>query len=104
MHISKPEQKKRYRECENDPLLKWKITKEYKRQHRHYEEWTEAIEDMLAKTNTAHAPWSVIAANDLNWAKVKVYEVLIQRCEEALERKKASGAVKAVPKKETRHA
>jgi len=100
MHISKAEQKKRYRACEKDPLLKWKITKEYRRQHRHYDDWDEAVEDMLAKTDTAYAPWNVIEANDLNWARVKVYEVLIKRCEEALGRKKASktGEIKVVPK------
>ena len=99
MHISKAEQKKRYRACEKDPLLKWKITKEYKRHHRNYDEWTEAVEDMLAKTDTAYAPWSVIEANDLNWARVKVFEVLVQRCEEALARKAAdkSDQIKIVP-------
>ena len=104
MHISKSEQKKRYRACERDPLLKWKITKEYKRQHRRYDEWTHAVEDMLAKTNTAYAPWSVIEANDLNWARVKVFELLIKRCEEALVRKKQAATLKLVHKSEARHA
>jgi polyphosphate kinase 2 (PPK2 family) len=103
MHISKAEQKKRYRECERDPVLKWKITKEYKRQHRHYDEWAEAAEDMLAKTNTANAPWSVIEANDLNWARVRVFELLVKRWEEALARKRQGGA-KVAPKAEARHA
>jgi len=104
MHISKSEQKKRYRECERDPLLKWKITKEYRRQHREYDEWTDAIEDMLAKTNTAYAPWSVIEANDLNWARVKVFELLIKRCEEALKRKRKSGETQPAARVEARHA
>jgi len=100
MHISKSEQKKRYQACEKDPLLKWKITKEYRRQHKHYEEWTQAVEDTLAKTDTAYAPWTVIEANDLNWARVKVFETLVQRCEEALERKKEqkTGQIKVLPK------
>ena len=100
MHISKSEQKKRYRACEKDPLLKWKITKEYRRQHREYDEWADAVEDMLAKTDTAYAPWNVIEANDLNWARVKVFEVLVKHCEEALARKKAAktGQIKVLPK------
>jgi len=100
MHISRSEQKKRYRACEKDPLLKWKITKEYRRQHRNFDEWTDAVEDMLAKTDTAYAPWNVIEANDLNWARVKVFEILIKRCEEALQRKRAAktGEIKVLPK------
>lgn len=99
MHISKAQQKKRYRECESDPLLKWKITKEYRRQNRNYAEWETAVEDMLAKTDTAYAPWTVIEANDRNWARVKVFEVLIKRCEEALARKRVakSGEIKVLP-------
>jgi AMP-polyphosphate phosphotransferase len=90
MHISGAQQKKRFHECLCDPLLKWKITKEYRRQHKHYDQWTDAVEDMLAKTNTTHAPWTVVEANDLRHARVRVFEVLVQRCEEALTRAEAA--------------
>lgn len=94
LHISKKEQKKRFRAALADPLLKWKITKEYRRHHRDYARWVEAVEEMLARTDTAHAPWSVIEANDTRYSRVRFFEVLAERMEDALaKRKRAPEAV-----------
>jgi len=49
---------------------------------------------MLSKTDTPHAPWTIVEATDMRWARVKVFQVLIQRIEEALARRK--GAPEAV--------
>jgi polyphosphate kinase 2 (PPK2 family) len=84
MHISKKEQKQRFREALKDPLLRWKITKEYERHHRQYDRWLDAVEEVLARTSTPHAPWTLIEANDSRWARVKVFETLVARIEEAL--------------------
>ncbi|MGI9103169.1 MAG: polyphosphate kinase 2 family protein [Terriglobales bacterium] len=92
MHISKAEQKKRFRACLHDPTLKWKITKEYKRHHKQYEKWTEAVEEMLAKTDSPHAPWTVVEANDIRWARMKVFQTLVEKIDEALARRKAAPA------------
>lgn len=89
MHISKPEQKKRFRACLSDPALKWKITKEYRRHHRNYNEWTDAVEEMLAKTDSPHAPWTMVEANDLRWARAKVFQTIVGRVGEALAKRKA---------------
>ena len=89
VHISKKEQKERFRECLNDPQLKWKITKEYRRHHRQYRRWVKAVEEMLAKTDTPHAPWTIIEANDLRWARVRVFQTLVERIEDALAHRKA---------------
>jgi polyphosphate kinase 2 (PPK2 family) len=94
MHISKAEQKKRFRACLCDPTLKWKITKEYKRHHRQYNKWTTAVEEMLAKTDSPHAPWTLVEATDVRWARVKVFRTLVDKIEEALAKRKAApGAV-----------
>jgi len=88
MHISKAEQKNRFRACLRDPLLKWKITREYKRHHRQYQRWVDAVEEMLAKTDSPHAPWTVVEANDLRYARVKVFQTIVERIEEALAKRK----------------
>jgi len=89
MHISKAEQKKRFRAYLNDPAMKWKITKEYKRHHADYEKWTEAVEEMLAKTDSPHAPWTVVEANDVRWARVKVFQTLSDRIAAAIAKRKS---------------
>ena len=87
MHISKKEQRRRFKKYLKDPNLVWRVTKEYRRQHRDYNEWIPAVEDMLAKTETPYAPWTVIEANDLRWALVRIFEVLAQRIEQELDRR-----------------
>jgi polyphosphate kinase 2 (PPK2 family) len=89
LHISKKEQKNRYKATLADPLMRWKITKEYKRHHRDYAKWTKAVEEMLAKTDSPHAPWTIVEANDLRWARVRVFETLIERIEAALAKRKS---------------
>jgi polyphosphate kinase 2 (PPK2 family) len=92
MHISKKEQKKRFKESLADPLLRWKITKEYRRHHKHYARWAAAVEEMIAKTSTPYAPWTIIEANDLRWARVRIFQKLIERIEDELSRRKAQPA------------
>ena len=84
LHISKKEQKKRFRACEQDPAMRWKITKEYWRHHKEYKKWVKAVEEMLAKTDTPNAPWTIVEAEDLRWARVKVFQTLVQRVEQAV--------------------
>ena len=57
LHISKKEQRRRFKKFKKDPVLGWKVSGEYKRHHREYGQWTKAVEEMLEKTSTAHAPW-----------------------------------------------
>lgn len=102
LHISRKEQKKRFDAFEKDPQLAWKVTKEYWRHHRQYDKWVGAVEDMLARTDTPYAPWTIVQANDLRWARVRVFEVLIQRIEEAIAQRKA--APEAVSRTAAAHA
>jgi len=92
LHISKKEQKKRFKEFKQDPALAYKVTKEYKRHHRQYGKWTEAVEDMLQKTDSPHAPWTIVEATDMRWARVRVFQTLIDTVEKALARRKAAPA------------
>jgi polyphosphate kinase 2 (PPK2 family) len=92
MHISKKEQKRRFQKCLKDPLLRWKITKEYQKHHAKYGKWLIAVEEMLAKTSTPHAPWTVVEAEDTRWARVRVFETIVARIDQALERRRAMPA------------
>jgi polyphosphate kinase 2 (PPK2 family) len=89
LHISKKEQKQRFKEAQKDPLLRWKITKEYKRHHRDYDRWVKAIEDMLARTDTPNSPWTVVPANDLRFARIRVLETVVARITEEIAKRKA---------------
>ena len=89
MHISKKEQKQRFQDTLKDPLLKWKITKEYRRHHKQYNKWVKSVEEMLAKTDSPHAPWTIVEANDVRWARVRIFETIAERIAGVVERRKA---------------
>jgi hypothetical protein len=87
LHISRKEQRRRLRRMEKDPRERWKVEEEDWRRNRRYDRWLLAADEMLARTDTPAAPWTVVAATDARWARVKVFEMLVRRMEEALSRR-----------------
>jgi polyphosphate kinase 2 (PPK2 family) len=84
LHISQKEQKKRFKKLQADPLLKWKVTKEDWKHHKQYDEYNAAYEEMLEKTSTHYAPWTIVPATDLRFAQVKIFDTIIAAAERAL--------------------
>jgi polyphosphate kinase 2 (PPK2 family) len=91
-HISQKEQRKRLTRMERDPLERWKVEKEDWRRNRRYGEWVEAVDEMLARTDTPYAPWTVVEATDARWARVKVFDTLVRRMDAALARRREAPA------------
>lgn len=83
LHISKKEQKKRFEKLQSNKATSWKVTKDDWKHHRQYEAYTEVVDEMLAKTSTGFAPWTVVEAHNRRFATVKIYQTFI----EALEKK-----------------
>ncbi|WP_242145771.1 MULTISPECIES: polyphosphate kinase 2 family protein [unclassified Bacillus cereus group] len=81
-HISKDEQLKRFKERENNPLKRWKITDEDWRNREKWEEYVEATEEMFEKTNQPNAEWHIIASNNKLYARVKTLKVMISLIED----------------------
>jgi polyphosphate kinase 2 (PPK2 family) len=87
LHLSKAEQKRRLRRMERDEVEHWKVQKEDWRRNRRYDDWAEAANDMLAKTHSSHAPWTVVAATDFRFLRHTVFATLVARMEDALARR-----------------
>jgi len=83
-HISKEEQRKRFKKLEKDPLNAWHVQPEDWEHHRKYDEYLLAVEEMLERTETEWGPWTIVEATDRRWARVKIFETIITRLEEAL--------------------
>lgn len=93
-HISRKEQKRRLRQMQDDPLQAWKVGEDDWAQNHRYRRWLRAAQDMLAHTDTRNCPWTVIAATDARWARVKTFEALVTHMSAALARRqKAPEAV-----------
>jgi len=79
LHISKDEQLRRFRERGRTSYKQWKITDEDWRNRARWAEYTVAVNDMVARTSTRIAPWTLIEANDKNFARVKVLRTFADR-------------------------
>jgi AMP-polyphosphate phosphotransferase len=84
MHISADEQLKRFERRQNDPLKSWKLTEDDWRNREKRGAYEGAVEEMLARNDQPHAPWSLIAAESKRYARVKVVETVSERIEEGM--------------------
>jgi polyphosphate:AMP phosphotransferase len=78
LHISLEEQLQRFEERRDDPFKQNKLTEEDWRNREKWPLYEVAVNQMLQRTNTPLAPWTVVAANDKYYARVKVLETVIE--------------------------
>lgn len=95
LHITKGEQKKRFKKYEADPVEAWRVRKEDWEHHRRYDEFIEAAEEMFFRTDAHHSTWRILPAECARWARVAMIERLIEDMQEALEQAKAKRGEKA---------
>ena len=84
LQIDRDTQLARFNDREASPDKQWKITEEDWRNREKWPQYEEAVGDMLQKTNTAYAPWTVVEANNKQFARLKVLETVIHAVEKQL--------------------
>jgi len=84
LQISKEEQLARFRARERTSFKTFKITAEDWRNRRKWGVYERAVCDMVDRTSTELAPWTLVEANDKRYARVKVLKTIVQRVESAL--------------------
>ncbi len=84
LHISKEQQKERFKRLESDPSTAWHVEPEDWDHHEKYDDYLVATEEMLERTESEWGPWTLVEATDRRWARVKIFETLIRRMEEGL--------------------
>lgn len=88
MQIDKDEQERRFKARQEDPEKQWKITDEDWRNREKWDQYEDAVNEMLIRTSTVHAPWIVVEANCKYYARVKVLESVVTAIEERLKKDK----------------
>lgn len=79
MHISQEEQLQRFERREARPHKAWKLTEEDWRNREKWDRYEQAVEDMLIKTTTVQAPWTIVAGNDKRFARIQVLRTVAER-------------------------
>jgi polyphosphate kinase 2 (PPK2 family) len=91
-HISRKEQRRRLQRMARDPAEHWKVERQDFRRNQEYDNWVAAIEEMLARTDTPQAPWTLVEATDARWTRVRVFEAIVKAMEKALLRRREAPA------------
>jgi polyphosphate:AMP phosphotransferase len=82
--IDPDEQLRRFEARASTRHKRFKITEEDWRNRDKLPAYAVAVEDMLALTSTDHAPWTLVAANDKRFSRLKVLETLVDRLDKEL--------------------
>ncbi len=78
IHLSEEEQLRRFEERKAIGYKAWKLTDEDWRNRAKWSAYEEAVEEMLVKTSTSGAPWTLVEGNDKYWARVRVLSKLVK--------------------------
>lgn len=84
MHIDKDEQERRFNERMGNPEKQWKITDEDWRNREKWDQYEDAVNEMIIRTSTTYAPWIIVEGNSKYYARVKVLETVVKALEEKL--------------------
>jgi polyphosphate kinase 2 (PPK2 family) len=78
IHISQNEQLRRFEARRETAYKSWKLTDEDWRNRDRWDQYEEAVEDMLLRTSTLTAPWTIVEGNDKWFARVKTLRTLVE--------------------------
>jgi len=81
--IDEQTQLERFNEREETPFKRYKITEDDWRNRDKWDDYRTAVGDMVDRTSTEIAPWTLVEANDKRWARVKVVRTINDALEKA---------------------
>jgi polyphosphate kinase 2 (PPK2 family) len=81
LHIAKEEQLRRFKERQRLRYKRFKITEEDWRNRQKWDAYVAAVHEMVARTSTPFAPWTLIEGNSKHYARIKALETVCDRME-----------------------
>ncbi len=84
LQVSREEQLRRFREREQVAFKNFKITADDWRNRKRWNAYHQSVCDMVERTSTGIAPWTLIEADNKLYARIKVLATLVERIEQAL--------------------
>jgi len=85
LQIDADEQLRRFQERQQMAHKQWKITEEDWRNREKMGHYRDAVEEMLYRTTTPCAPWTVVESNCKRYARVKVLETVCEAIRKRLD-------------------
>jgi len=85
LHISPEEQLARFEARQQTPYKQHKITDEDWRNRERWDAYKAAVNEMVVRTSTEFAEWTLVPANDKRYARIEVLRTVCERLEKALD-------------------
>jgi len=89
IHITPEEQLKRFKAREADPFKTHKMTEEDWRNRDKWDQYRAAVDDMVKRTSTTYAPWTIVEGNCKRHSRVRAMETVCAALEQAIAREEA---------------
>jgi len=84
LHVTPEEQLRRFKDREATAHKRWKLTAEDWRNRENWALYERAVNDMVERTSTRRAPWTLVEANDKGYARIKVLKTVCGRLDAAV--------------------
>ncbi|MEE9328119.1 MAG: polyphosphate kinase 2 [Cocleimonas sp.] len=75
--VTKSEQARRFERRKTDPLRQWKLSEIDIQAQDHWAEFTTAKYEMLNRSHTTSAPWTIVRSNDKHQARLNVLKLIL---------------------------
>lgn len=97
IHISKEEQKKRFKKFKEKEATAWRVTPRDKEENKHYDALLEKIDRELELTDSDFAPWHIVEGHHKDFGTLKILNVLVEKLENIVEAKEKKGKSQMKP-------
>ncbi len=77
---------RRFKQRSKAQHKKWKLTEDDWRNRDKWDAYEDAVNDLVSRTSTTAAPWTLVAANDKRYARVKILKTVCDAMARALSR------------------
>jgi AMP-polyphosphate phosphotransferase len=84
LHIDPETECRRFMARETDPAKKWKLDPADWKDRSHRDAYMIAADEMLRRTGTTHAPWTIVPSDDKHYYRIAVMETVIATIRKAL--------------------
>lgn len=79
LEVSQKEQTRRFERRISDPRRRWKLSPMDLESHRRWTDYSRARDEMIRRTHTEWAPWTVVPSDDKRRARLNVISDLLSR-------------------------
>ncbi|MDP8245620.1 MAG: polyphosphate:AMP phosphotransferase [Candidatus Hinthialibacter antarcticus] len=85
LHISKKEQRDRFKVREKSAYEGWRVDKDSWKNHKKFNDYIEATDDIIVETDTPYAPWTLVPSTDRRYRRVIVLRTIVETLSRSLE-------------------